>query len=416
MRNRWRALSAAALLCACGTASGPSAPRALEIHNWLTAPSESNALEALFRVVESRDPGVAITNAAQDRSDVAQQELVTQMAKGNPPDSFQVVSGSDLDSWVTKGALEPLDSLAAAQGWTSVIPAPVLQSVSSNGSLYGVPLDIERDNTLFFNKSVFAAQGVTPPAGLGDILTVAEALRTGGMTYPLAVSANAGWTIAAHLFEAVLVAQSGPDFYQAYLTGKKAPDAPEIRDALSTVYANLDRTSAQWSDAVARVCSGASAMLVLPDFVKGEFESDGCGSSDVGYVPMQPAETPTFVFVSITFELPNGAPHRDAAIQFLETVGSKAGQEAFNPVKGSIPARTDVDVSLFDPLSAKTLADFSAPGERLVPGYAALTPPNFQTAINDALKDFVDPASDASGQIDTVITTLAQNYGKLNQP
>ncbi|HEY2512256.1 MAG TPA: hypothetical protein VGI39_15420, partial [Polyangiaceae bacterium] len=178
----------------------------------------------------------------------------------------------------------------------------------------------------------------------------------------------------------------------------------------------LDRTSAQWSDAVARVCSGASAMLVLPDFVKGEFESDGCGSSDVGYVPMQPAETPTFVFVSITFELPNGAPHRDAAIQFLETVGSKAGQEAFNPVKGSIPARTDVDVSLFDPLSAKTLADFSAPGERLVPGYAALTPPNFQTAINDALKDFVDPASDASGQIDTVITTLAQNYGKLNQP
>jgi glucose/mannose transport system substrate-binding protein len=416
-RGLLQAVCAAALVGACGSSSGPSAPRALVVLNWLTADSEANALDALFHVVESRYAGVSITNAAEDQSAVAQQELATQMAQGNPPDSFQVVSGSSLDYWVEKEALEPLDSLAAAQGWTSVIPAPVLESVSRNGSLYGVPLDIERDNTLFFNKQVFAAHGVTPPTGIGDFLTVAEALDAKGVT-PFAVSAYEGWTIASTLFEAVLVAQAGPDFYQAYLTGKKSADNPEMRVALGTLgqmmgYANADRMSTQWADAVADVCSGKAAMLVMPDFAKGELANDGCDASKVGYVPMQPAGTPSFVFVSITFELPNGAPHRDAAIQFLETVGSEAGQAAFNPIKGSIPARTDVPSSLFDELSVKTQADFTAADERLVPGYAALTSPNFQAAISAALQNFVDPAGDNS--VDVAMTALSQNYNIITQ-
>jgi len=412
-------LCATALVSACGSTSDPSAPRTLVVQNWLTAPSEANALTALFRVLKGNDPGVSITNAAEDQSAVAEQELATQMMQGNPPDSFQVVSGSSLDSWVEREALEPLDSLSASQGWSSVIPVPVLDSVSSGGSLYGVPLDIERDNTLFFNKQVFAMYGLAPPTGIGDFLTVAAELDAKGLT-PFAVSAYEGWTIASTVFEAVLVAQAGPAFYQAYLTGKESPDNPQIRAALHTVssmmgYANTDRMSALWTDAVADVCSGKAGMLVMPDFAKGQLATNGCGPTEVGYVPMQPPGTPSFVFVSITFELPNGAPDPDSAIQFLEAVGSKAGQEAFNPIKGSIPARTDVDPSLFDELSAKTLADFTAAGEVLVPGYAALTAPNFQTPINSALQDFVDPTSSAFDDVDQAVFVLSQNYGIINQ-
>jgi glucose/mannose transport system substrate-binding protein len=418
MRGRSWPLLTAALACACGSSAPTSrAPKTLEVYSWLTAGSERNALDALFKVIEQQN--ISVTNAAQDRSEVAQQELATRMAQGNPPDSFQVVSGSDLDSWVDKGALEPLDAIASAQGWNSVIPAPVLQSVSKNGSLYGVPLDIERDNTLFYNRQIFAAQNLTPPTSVAEIMTTAQALQASGIT-PLSVSASAGWTIASHVFEAVLVAQAGPDFYESYLSGKKTADTPEVRAALGALgammdYANADRMSAKWTDAVASVCSGKAAMLILPDFVKGEFANDGCGPDKIGYVAMQPAGSPTFVFVSITFELPNGAPHRDVAIQFLTTVGSKAGQEAFNPIKGSIPARTDTDPSLFDAISTQTLADFRASGERLTPAYAALTSPNFQTAVNQALKDFVDPASDVFKNVDSVVTVLSQTYGVINQ-
>ncbi|MEJ7651908.1 MAG: hypothetical protein WKH64_00365 [Chloroflexia bacterium] len=54
------------------------------------------------------------------------------------------------------------------------------------------------------------------------------------------------------------------------------------------------------------------------------------------------------MWLSDSFGLPEGAPHRDNAIAWLKVAGSKAGQDAFNPKKGSIPARTDADKSLYD--------------------------------------------------------------------
>jgi glucose/mannose transport system substrate-binding protein len=54
------------------------------------------------------------------------------------------------------------------------------------------------------------------------------------------------------------------------------------------------------------------------------------------------------MMLSDSFGLPLGAPNRDAAVAWLTVCGSKEGQDAFNPLKGSIPARTDGDRSLYD--------------------------------------------------------------------
>jgi glucose/mannose transport system substrate-binding protein len=55
-----------------------------------------------------------------------------------------------------------------------------------------------------------------------------------------------------------------------------------------------------------------------------------------------------FMVLSDSFGLPKNAPDRDNAIAFLRIIGSRAGQDAFNPIKGSIPARTDGDRSKYD--------------------------------------------------------------------
>ena len=51
--------------------------------------------------------------------------------------------------------------------------------------------------------------------------------------------------------------------------------------------------------------------------------------------------------LSDSFGLPKNVKNREAAINFLKMVGSKEGQDAFNPPKGSIPARTDADMSKY---------------------------------------------------------------------
>lgn len=54
------------------------------------------------------------------------------------------------------------------------------------------------------------------------------------------------------------------------------------------------------------------------------------------------------------------APHRDAAIAWLTICGSKEGQDAFNPVKGSIPARSDADRSLYDEYLQSAMDDWAS--------------------------------------------------------
>jgi glucose/mannose transport system substrate-binding protein len=46
--------------------------------------------------------------------------------------------------------------------------------------------------------------------------------------------------------------------------------------------------------------------------------------------------------------LPVGAPNRAAGLAWLKVCGSLAGQDAFNPKKGSIAVRTDSDATKYD--------------------------------------------------------------------
>jgi hypothetical protein len=135
------------------------------------------------------------------------------------PDCFQQAGGSrmkiDALDWYDTLSLEPIDGLAAEERWTDVIPWHVLATFTRGGLLYEAPLLVERSNTLFYDKRVFAQNGLAPPRNIGDFFVTAEALKSKGIT-PLAVSAAGGWTIAPMLFDGVLLSETGPQFYLDY--------------------------------------------------------------------------------------------------------------------------------------------------------------------------------------------------------
>jgi glucose/mannose transport system substrate-binding protein len=72
--------------------------------------------------------------------------------------------------------------------------------------------------------------------------------------------------------------------------------------------------------------------------------------------------------LSDSFGLPRGAKHRGAAIDWVALCASREGQDAFNPKKGSIPARTDGERRLYDAYLRSAMADFA--GNRIVPSVA----------------------------------------------
>jgi glucose/mannose transport system substrate-binding protein len=413
-------LAAAAVGCGSDDTT-PEGPKKLEVYSWLVSGAEGTALTNLFDVLKAAQPGIDIVNAAQAHPDDARKELPMRIANGNPPDSFQAIGGADLMEWaMNKHALEPLDGLAAQQGWDAAF-GPVLDSVRGpDGHIYGVPLNLERDNTLFYNKAVLAAAGVTPEeiSTVDGFFTAAEKIKAAnimGLVSPLAVSASGGWTIASHVFEDVLVARGGGAFYEKYLKGDAAADDPIMLQTITDVgkmmdYANPDRATTGWGAAVKMVCDGTAGMLFLPDFTKGEFQNKGCGADKIGYVSLNGPNEKTFIYVGITFPITQGAPNHAMAVEFAKVVGSVAGQEAFNPVKGSIAARLGVDPNKFDEISKFTLTEYGTEGIVKKAGYAALTASAYQEAVNPALQKFVDPTSADFNKVDTLMTVLKQNY------
>ncbi len=87
-------------------------------------------------------------------------------------------------------------------------------------------------------------------------------------------------------------------------------------------------------------------------------------------------------------------------------LGSKEAQEAFNPLKGSIPARTDVNRDIFSPYHQWSMDSFA--NDALVPSCAhgQASSPAFQQAFYDASTAFV-----TDKDVDTYLAMLVRCGG-----
>jgi glucose/mannose transport system substrate-binding protein len=69
--------------------------------------------------------------------------------------------------------------------------------------------------------------------------------------------------------------------------------------------------------------------------------------TDFGWMA-SPGTGGMFMMLSDSFGLPVGCSAKDNALAWLKMLGSKEGQDTFNPLKGSISARTDSDMSKYN--------------------------------------------------------------------
>jgi glucose/mannose transport system substrate-binding protein len=146
------------------------------------------------------------------------------------------------------------------------------------------------------------------------------------------------------------------------------------------------------------VADGDAAMTIMGDWAQGYFTSIGLEADvDYGWVP-SPGTAGTFIMLSDSFGLPQGAPDRDNAIAWLTVCGSKEGQDAFNPLKGSIPARTDGDRSLYDVYLQSAMDDFASNDISPSLAHGAAASEGWVTAVNDTMTLFVSDLDVASAQ------------------
>ena len=376
----------------------------LEIFSWWTAGGEADGLNAMFEVFKKQYPKVEVINAtvAGGAGSNAKAVLATRMQAGDPPDSFQVHAGHELiDSWVVADKMEPVTQIFKDNGWMDKYPQGVIDVLSYNGEIWSVPVNIHRSNVLWYNKQVFADNGIEPPTTFDEFFAAADKLQAAGVT-PLALGDNGIWA-ATHLMESVLLGTLGPEAYNGLWTGATDWNGPQVKQALETYakmmeYVNEDHAALSWDQAAQLVADGDAAMTIMGDWAQGYFQSIGLTpNKEYGWVP-SPGTGGTFIMLSDSFGLPKGAPDRDAAIAWLTLAGSKEGQDAFNPLKGSIPARTDGDRSLYNEYLLSAMDDFAS--NKISPSLAhgAAASEGWVTAFNDAMTLFVSDADVTAAQ------------------
>jgi glucose/mannose transport system substrate-binding protein len=350
-------------------AEEPAAPaettggKQVEVFSWWTGGGEAAGLDAMIKVFKENNPDVEFINSAVagGAGTNARAVLATRLSQNQPPDSWQGHAGQELiGTYVKDQKIEPLNFLYDEEGWLDVMPETLIPLISQDGNIYSVPVNIHRANVLWTNPAVLEANGVTVPTTLEEWFAAMDTLQAAGVQ-PLAMGEQ--WT-AMHLMETILLASLGPDAYNGLWDGTTDWGSPDVKAALDNyvktlTYVNSDAASLSWQDAAQLVVDGKAAFNVMGDWAQGFFQELGKQpNTDYGWAPV-PGTGGNFQFLSDSFVLAVGAPHRDEAIAWLKTAGSKAGQDAFNPVKGSIPARSDGDRNLYNVYLQSAMDDWA---------------------------------------------------------
>lgn len=428
-----------------GTGNGSGSDGTVTVMSWWYEGGEYDALNALLGVFSAKYPDTTLSPTTA-KSDEVRPAIKAAMDAGNPPDAFQAVAGPEVLQWVDDAnpantKLASLDDLAEEEGWASKYPAAVLDfNRGKDGKLYGVPISVERNNLLFFAQKPLADAKLAAPKSFDDVMKICAAFKAKGMAdntvslaatsttakAPLAVGSKDGWTVSLLVFDGLFAGFSSIAYREEYFSGKHAASDPEIRATLEAAKkllecSNGDRNKLGWSEATQRVFEGSSVMTIMGDWAKGTLTNlKWTPKTDFGAVGV-PVPKPNFVFGAPTFATPLAAANPAGALDFLRVVGSVEGQTAFSKVKGSMPARNDADPADFDPMVGDFVTEFKTAA--LTPAWPSLTPPDYQSAMDTAFKEFSNGRPSADGSkfeiepldIDALVAALAAAHPLLTK-
>jgi glucose/mannose transport system substrate-binding protein len=350
----------AASTAATSTSGKAAASCQLSVFSWWTGGGEAAGLTKLIAIWNKQNKSCPFKNetVAGGAGSNAKAVLAQRLGANKPPDSFQGHAGKELQDYIKAGQVEPLDSIYKEYGFDKIMPKQLISQIKSGGHLYSVPVNIHRANVLWYNPAVLKKAGITSvPTTWAQFTAALDKAKAAGVI-PLALGEQ--WT-QKHLFETVVLSTLGPSSWANLWTKGGNWNSAGVKtaigrfDTLLTKYTNSDAASLTWQDAGKLVADGKAAFNVMGDWQDGYFSGTKAGgnlalkpSTQYGWAPV-PGSVGVYDWLSDSFTLPKGAPHKAAAQKWLAFLGSKQAQDTFNPVKGSIPARQDANATLYGP-------------------------------------------------------------------
>ncbi len=401
-------VAAVAGLAGCGGGGDGSDSNSIELlHAWSDGDGNA-AIGALIEGFQEAHPDVEfaeepVNGAARSNLD---QVVQNRLQSNNPPSTFQTWPGKTLEKFG--------DAYADIEGdvWDQDMKDNYLEGPQAQAQMDGtyvtVPLNIHRINNLFYNTNVLESAGVDPSSlsSPSDVVDACEQVAQNTDAVPFAHQTSGTWS-TAQLWETILLAEGGIDGYEAFINGNG--NRSEVKAALDSVvaleeYYPSDASSIGFTEANTMVMEGNAAFIHQGDWAAGAYSgNDSFNYGEQWGQVTYPGTEGSYLLNMDSFPFLANNPSPEATKTFLSYCGSSEGQVLFNAEKGSIPPRSDADVSSLNQFQQDQYEDFNnADSQPPSIQHGLAVAPGVKTNISSAFSGFLED-SDASATADALI-------------
>ena len=340
----------------------PSFAEEVEVLHWWTSGGEAAALDVLKKNLEAQGVTWKDMPVAGGGGEAAMTALRARVTAGNPPTAVQAL-GFDITDWAKQGVVGDLGEVATKENWDAVVPAALQAFSKYAGKWIAAPVNVHSTNWVWINKKALDAAGGKAPETWDELIAVLDAMKANGIS-PIGHGGQA-WQDAT-IFDAVVLAE-GTDFYKASMidldpAALGGDQMVGVFDKMAKLksYVDADFSGRDWNLASAMVIEGKAGMQFMGDWAKGEFLKAGQKPGTDFVCIRFPGTQGAVTFNSDQFMMFQvGDANKAAQLKMASAIEDPAFQSAFNVVKGSAPARTDVPNDAFDDCGKKAMADLA---------------------------------------------------------
>jgi glucose/mannose transport system substrate-binding protein len=344
------ALAATASYCLVAGAAGAE-PKTLMLHQWSSG-ADAAAIAKLGEMFAAQG-GTWEQTAIAGHTANTLAKLRADVVAGNAPAAVQL-KGPEIAEWNETGMTANLDEVAAAEGWDAVVASELLPVMKPTGTWVAAPMNIHRINWMWGNKAAMEAVGVAElPKTWADFNAACDKAVAAGKVCLAHLSAD--WTDAT-TFEVVVYGQDKDLFQKAFVEG----DVDALRSegmvkAFEQMRLMVDRymdpaiAGRDYDTASNMMANGDALFFIMGDWEIGTLKAVGKDpGADIlcGQAPTDWGQ-PGFILNSdsVVFFQQSDPDFQEGQKMLASLILSPEFQTEFNIAKGSIPARTDVDLS-----------------------------------------------------------------------
>ena len=248
-----------------------------------------------------------------------------------------------------------------------------MKELTRDNHIYGIPVGVHRGNTLYTNQSVFKKYGLAVPQSIVEMMAICHnpQLKADGIA-AIGIG-HEGWVLRT-TFNAIGLGVMGPDtfvdFFKKQPVGRDDPQVVAKLDHLLDVFEdvltncineNAKDPTTNWTAVADMLNSGKVAMYLHGNWVTGYLLALGATPGVDFNATGGPGSQAFFGYVLDWFSQPIGGPNPAGTQDFFRAILSSDTQAEFSVLKGSSPARNDIDSSVWsDQVTKNTYADLKS--------------------------------------------------------